>query len=76
MGGKSQGDVASQEVVADLEAWFYHEDIGILNEITTVSAILDKRVKEYFKVLENNLSPSFRMQSSLFLKTPAPDECI
>ncbi len=59
MGGKSQGDVASQEVVADLEAWFYHEDIGILNEITTVSAILDKRVKEINSYLITKYGENF-----------------
>ena len=30
MGGKSAGDIASQEIAADIEAWFYHEDIEIL----------------------------------------------
>ena len=49
MGGKSQGDVASQEVVADIEAWFYHEDVGILSEIDGVSAILDKRIQNINK---------------------------
>lgn len=44
MGGKCQGDVASQEVVADIEAWFYHEDVGILSEIEGLDAILDKRI--------------------------------
>ena len=40
MGGKSQGDVASQEVVADIEAWFYHEDVGILSEIDGVEEVI------------------------------------
>ena len=30
MGGKSQGDVASQEVVANVEAWFYSQDVQSL----------------------------------------------
>lgn len=51
MGGKSQGDVASQEVVADMEAWFYHEDVDALSKIDGVSAILDKRIKQVNKYL-------------------------
>ena len=46
MGGKSQGDVASQEVVANIEAWFYHEDIGLLSTIDQVNPVLDKKIKD------------------------------
>ena len=33
MGGKEQGDVASKEVVADVEAWFYQTDIDVVRSI-------------------------------------------
>lgn len=59
MGGKSQGDVASQEVVAELEAWFYHEDIGILAEINSVSAILDKTIEKVNKYLITKYGENF-----------------
>lgn len=59
MGGKSQGDVASQEVVADIEAWFYHEDVGMLSEIDGVSAILDKRIQGINKYLIQKYGENF-----------------
>lgn len=59
MGGKSQGDVASQEVVADLEAWFYHEDVDVLSEIDGVSTILDKRVQKINKYLMTKYGENF-----------------
>ena len=69
MGGKSQGDVASQEVVADIEAWFYHEDVGILSEIDGVSAILDKRIQNINKNLNKNSDEDTReIQSDSRLK--------
>lgn len=46
MGGKNQGDVASQEVVANIEAWFYKENIEMLGEVDKVSGLLDKRINE------------------------------
>ncbi len=45
MGGRKQGDVASQEVVARVEAWFYQTDIEILKEIGGVSELLDKEIQ-------------------------------
>lgn len=59
MGGKSQGDVASQEIVAEIEAWFYHEDVGILSEIDGVSAILDKKVQQANKYLIQKYGENF-----------------
>ena len=59
MGGKSQGDVASQEIVAALEAWFYHEDVGLLAEVNGVSAILDKKVQEVNKYLIEKYGENF-----------------
>lgn len=51
MGGKSAGDIASQEIVADIEAWFYHEDIDLLRNIEKVSEVLTLRIKNFNKYL-------------------------
>lgn len=51
MGGKSQGDVASQEVVANIEAWFYHEDVDTLKTLENLDLSLKKRVTELNKYL-------------------------
>ena len=51
MGGKEQGDVASKEVVADVEAWFYQTDIDVVRSIGGVSELLDKRIKKVNKYL-------------------------
>ena len=51
MGGREQGDVASQEVVADVESWFYNADIDILRKIDYVSDLLDSQVKKTNKYL-------------------------
>lgn len=59
MGGKSQGDVASQEIVAALEAWFYHEDIGLLANIDGVSPVLDKKVHEVNSYLITKYGENF-----------------
>ena len=59
MGGKSEGDVASQEVVADIEAWFYHEDVGLLSEIDGLKAVLDIRVQNINKYLIEKYGENF-----------------
>ncbi len=46
MGGKSQGDLASQEVGAAMEAWFYQENVEVLAGIDKVEKRLEKRIKE------------------------------
>lgn len=51
MGGREQGDVASQEVVADVESWFYNADIDALRKIDYVSGLLDSQVKKTNKYL-------------------------
>ncbi len=59
MGGKSQGDVASHEVGADIEAWFYHEDPSFLSAIEGVNAALDKRIGEVNKYLIQKYGENF-----------------
>ena len=59
MGGEEQGDVASQEIVAALEAWFYHTDAGLLAGIDGVSPVLDKKVKEVNKYLIEKYGENF-----------------
>ena len=59
MGGKAQGDVASQEIVAALEAWFYHTDAGLLDGIDGVSPVLDKKVREVNKYLIEKYGENF-----------------
>ena len=51
MGGKSAGDIASQEIAADIEAWFYHEDIEILRNIEKIGEVLTQRIKKFNKYL-------------------------
>ena len=51
MGGKEQGDVASKEVAADIEAWFYQTNVDVVRNIGGVSELLDKRVKKINKYL-------------------------
>lgn len=51
MGGKEQGDVASKEVSADVEAWFYQSDVDVVRNISGVSELLDKRIKKINKYL-------------------------
>lgn len=51
MGGREQGDVAAQEVVAAVEAWFYQENIEVLRDIGGVSELLDKKIKKTNKYL-------------------------
>lgn len=59
MGGREQGDVASQEVVADVEAWFYKESIEVLKDIGGVSELLDKRIKKVNKYLIDKYGKNF-----------------
>lgn len=46
MGGKKQGDVASSEVVATVEAWFYREDINKLLNIDGVFESLEEGIQK------------------------------
>lgn len=59
MGGKNQGDVASQEVCACLEAWFYNEDILNLKNISGVYGSLEKIVQSINKYLLTKYGKDF-----------------
>lgn len=59
MGGKDQGDVASQEIVADVEAWFQHQEADFLLEISAVSEMLDEHIREFNKYLMNKYGKDF-----------------
>lgn len=48
MGGRTQGNIAANEAIAQIEDWFYHEDAEFLNKIDN----LDKKLHE--KVININ----------------------
>ena len=59
MGGKNQGDVASQEVVASMEAWFYQQEVEFLRGINGINDVLDSHIKKFNTYLINKYGKDF-----------------
>ena len=44
MGGKTQGNISANEAIAQIEEWFYHENVEFLNKIDGVDKKLHENV--------------------------------